>query len=200
MYTRGFYLMYNISVKVILLSLFIFAVVGDSLPAEEAVPAEVTAVPVPGKFTIVKVNRVKKESVLPPDQRNFLGSRGLQKFDYGRLLRADERGENYIVTLRYRGEELTAPVRLNFFYRLQKEQEKMYLAEYIWPIMKSGSYGWTLENLGARYLKKGKVDRWRVVVEHNGQEMIEKRSATWRAMEGEGREYSEDELVVERIE
>ncbi len=154
----------------------------------------------PAKFTITKVNRVKKEHVIPSDHRNFIGSRGLQKFNYGRLLPPEKRGEDYIVSLRYRGEELTAPVTLQFFYRLQKRQEKMHLAEYTWPTMKGGGYAWTLANVGASYYKEGKVDRWRVVILYNGREMAVKRSATWLAMEGEGRDYSEDELVVETSE
>lgn len=140
-------------------------------------------VKVPGKFSIPKVTRVEKMWVIPPDRRNFLGSRGIRKYDYGRALPRDLRGENYVVTLRYSGPELTDPVALKFAYRLDKDTEDLYVAEYVWTEFETGNYAWTLKNIGKQYKKKGKVDRWKVTILYQDEVVAEKLSATWQAME-----------------
>jgi len=138
---------------------------------------------VPGKFSIPKVTRVEKMWVIPPDRRNFLGSRGIRKYDYGRALPKDLRGENYVVTLRYKGPELTDPVTLKFTYRLVKDTEDLCVDEYVWTEFESGNYAWTLKNIGKQFRKKGKVDRWKATVLYQDKVVAEKLSATWQAME-----------------
>lgn len=139
----------------------------------------------PGKFYISKVNRIEKQWVLPPDRRNFIGSRGIQKFDYGRpILKPEDRGENYVVTWSYRGKQLTNPLILKFEYRLALNQKKPYIEEFSYPNLKNGTYSWTFMNLGERYIVEGKVDRWKVSLVLDNKVVAEKRSFTWHAMEG----------------
>lgn len=136
-------------------------------------------------FCISKVNRVEKQWVIPPDRRNFIGNRGIQKFDYGRqILKSEDRGEIYVVTWGYSGQQLTNPLILRFEYRLALNQKEPYAEEYSYPNLKSGTYKWTLKNLGERYIKDGKVDRWKVSLILDEKPVAEKRSATWYAMEG----------------
>lgn len=135
-------------------------------------------------FYILKVNRVEKLWVIPPDRRSFIGSRGIQKFDYARPIRSEEQGEHYVVTWRYRGEKLTSPLLLRFEYRLALNQKEPYVEEYSYSDLKSGTYRWTFKNVGTRFTGEGKVDRWKVSLLLDGNVMAEKRSSSWKAMEG----------------
>lgn len=136
------------------------------------------------EFYIPKVNRVEKLWVIPPDRRNFIGSRGILKFDYARPVCSEERGEHYVVTWRYCGDKLTTPLVLKFEYRLAKNQKEPYIEEYSYSNLKRGTYKWTFKNIGARFTEEGKVDRWKVSLVFDGKVVAEKRSSTWRAMEG----------------
>lgn len=139
----------------------------------------------PGKFYISKVNRVEKQWVVSPDKRNFIGSRGIQKFDYGRpILKSEDRGENYIVTWSYHGKKLSSPLILKFEYRLALDQKEPGVEEFSYPNLKPGTYSWTFKNLGERYIGKGKVNRWKASLVLDGKVVAEKRSFTWHAMEG----------------
>lgn len=135
-------------------------------------------------FYILKVNRVEKLWVIPPDRRSFIGSHGIQKFDYARPIRSEEQGEHYVVTWRYRGEKLRCPLLLKFEYRLALNQKEPYVEEYSYTDIKSGKYRWTFKNVGTRFTGEGKVDRWKVSLLLDGNVMAEKRSSSWKAMEG----------------
>jgi hypothetical protein len=136
------------------------------------------------RFIIDKVNRIEKLYVIPPERRDFMGSRGVQKFDYERLLSPEKRGENYIVSWRYRGEKLNSPVVLKFEYKLSVNPKEMHTAQFEYQGIKTGPYSWTFPNVGADYTANGKVDRWKVSLLVDGVLVSEKRSSTWRAMEG----------------
>lgn len=138
----------------------------------------------PGQFYITKVNRIKKLYVIQPEMRDFMGSRGVQKFDYERLIPASERGEEYIVTFRYRGEKTSIPLKLRYEYRLALDLEELRTEEYAYTNLKTGNYKWRFKNVGPNYVEKGKVDRWKVSLIFNDKVVAEKRSATWFAMEG----------------
>lgn len=135
-------------------------------------------------FYILKVNRVEKLWVIPPDRRSFIGSKGIQKFDYARPIRSEEQGEHYVVTWRYRGEKLSSPLLLKFEYRLALNQKEPYVEEYSYTDIKSGKYRWTFKNVGTKFAGEGKVDRWKVSLLLDGNVMAEKRSSSWKAMEG----------------
>lgn len=113
-----------------------------------------------------------------------MGSRGIQKFDYQRIIPESERGENYIVTWRYRGEKINSPLVLKFEYKLSVNPAELNVEQYEYPKFKTGSYSWTFENIGTNYVVKGKVDRWKVTLLENGVPVSEKRSSTWMSMEG----------------
>jgi len=137
-----------------------------------------------GKFYIVKVNRIEKKWVLPPDRRGFMGSYGLRKFNYARLLPPEQRGEHYIITWRYRGKELSGNFILKFEYKTVNNSKKPYVEQYSRTNIKRGAYKWTFKNTGDTFLKQGRVDRWRVRLIYKEKVVAEKRSATWRSMEG----------------
>lgn len=134
-----------------------------------------------GEFYVLKVNRIEKMWVIPPDRRNFIGSRGIQKFDYARPICSEEQGEHYVVTWRYRGEELTEPVVLRFEYYNKKGRN---IEEKSYTNLKSGTYKWIFKNVGNRFFEEGKVDRWKVSLILDGDVVAMKRSSTWFAMEG----------------
>lgn len=163
----------------------------DPIPLTEMDVAndEVILVKPQGKFYITKVNRIEKLWVIPPERRNFMGSRGITKYDYARLLPEKDRGEDYVITWQYRGEELDGNVMLKFEYRTinnAKEQlrEVPYIEEYQWSDVKRGTYRWTFKNTGGRFAEKGKIDRWKVSIVYEAHVVAAKRSATWRTMEG----------------
>lgn len=135
-------------------------------------------------FYILKVNRVEKMWVIPPDRRTFIGSRGIQKFDYLRPIPGEKSGENYIVTWRYRGKESESPLSLRFEYRATLDQKKKYAEKFTYKGLKRGTYRWTFKNVGPGFAGRGKVERWKVSLVCDGKIVAEKRSATWHAMEG----------------
>lgn len=132
-------------------------------------------------FSILKVNRVEKQWVIPPDRRSFIGSRGIQKFDYARPIRAEEVGEHYVVAWRYSGDSLVSPLVLKFEYRNVKG---LSASEYTYANLKRGTYKWTFKNIGPMFTEEGKIDRWKVSLILDGKVVAEKRSATWHALEG----------------
>lgn len=144
----------------------------------------VTSIYADGIFSILKVNRLEKEWVIPPRRLNFLGSRGLEKFDYQRKLPPEERGEHYIITWTYRGEEINKSVILRFEYRYEKEMFIPYMEEYKMNRIKPGTYKWVFKNIGDNYRKKGRIDRWKVSIIVEDKIVAVKKSATWTSMEG----------------
>lgn len=145
---------------------------------------EVVSKEVPREFYIAKVNQIERLWVIPPDRRGFMGSRGITKFDYARPIRPEDRGEHYVVTWRYRGEELTGSLTLKFEYRTVLDPEEPYVEEYSWSGVKKGNYKWTFKNVGGHFSERGKVDRWKVSLIYGDKVVAEKRSSTWQAMEG----------------
>lgn len=141
------------------------------------------------EFRISKVNRIEKLWVIPPTRRNFMGSRGITKYDYARLIPIEDQGEDYVVTWTYRGKPLKEGVLLDFEYRTVKDPKEQlgsdsYVEKYAWHGLKRGTYNWTFENIGDSFIERGKVDRWKVSLIYGDKVVAEKRSATWRAMEG----------------
>lgn len=136
------------------------------------------------EFSISKVNRIEKLWVIPPDRRTFIGSRGIQKFDYERPIRNEQKGEDYIVTWRYSGKELARHLVLRFEYRLDLNQKDLYVEKYSYKSLKRGTYKWKFVNIGSRFAEEGKVDRWKASLVLSGKVVAEKRSASWKAMEG----------------
>ena len=139
---------------------------------------------VPGKFHISKVNRIEKLWIVPPDRRGFMGSRGIRKFDYTRPIRYENQGEDYVISWRYKGKQLTGDLMLKFEYRTVNDFKEPYVEEYTWHGIKRSSYKWTFKNRGGDFSKKGKIDRWKASLIYKGKVVAEKRSATWQAMEG----------------
>ena len=161
--------------------LFILSILILSVPslAQEEVPKEIH-----GGFHISKVNRIEKFWVIPPDRHGFMGSMGIRKFNYLRRIPPEERGEHYVVTWRYRGEELRGSLTLKFEYKTVNNPKELCVEEYLWSGIKKGTYKWTFRNIGRSFSREGKVDRWKVSLIYGDKIVAEKRSATWRAMEG----------------
>jgi len=135
-------------------------------------------------FAINKVNCLEKIYVIPPDRHNFLGSRGTQKYDYERLLPDAERGEQYVVAWGFKGKKLNEVLVLRFEYVYTNMKDEIKKDEFVYNQIKSGSYSWTFKNIGADFSQNGKIDRWKVSLLLNNLVVAEKRSATWRALEG----------------
>lgn len=133
------------------------------------------------EFTILKVNRIEKMWIIPLDRRTFIGSRGIQKFDYQRPIGSEKQGEHYVVTWRCRVIQSAGPVVLKFEYVNKKGPQ---VEEYTYTNLKNGRHRWIFKNIGARFVEEGKVDRWKVSILLDGRPAAEKRSATWGAMEG----------------
>lgn len=136
------------------------------------------------KFHILKVNRVEKLWVVPPDRRGFIGSRGIIKFDYARPVRPEQRGESYVITWKYNGHKLKGHLTVLFEYRTIKDAEKLYTEKHPLPSVKRGTYRWTVNNIGKDFIDRGKIDRWKVSIIYKGKIAAEKRSFSWHAMEG----------------
>lgn len=147
-------------------------------------PSLCSAESVPPKFSISKVNRIERMWVIPLERRDFMGSRSVNKFDYGRPVFEHERGEDYVITWRYSGPQLTEPVMLKFEYKLSKNTKDPHLKEIPYDNLKSGSYKWTFKNIGPDFQTGGKVDRWKTSIVYNGNIVAEKKSSTWHALEG----------------
>lgn len=157
-----------------LLSILIYLFISSFLFAQE--------------FRILKVNRIEKLWVIPPDRRNFIGSRGIQKFDYGRPIKSENAGEHYVVTWRYNGREAARHMVFKFEYRsalrLDELRDELHVEKCSYKNLKRGNYKWIFKNIGPRFAGEGKVDRWKVSLVLDGKIVAEKRSATWHAMEG----------------
>lgn len=153
-----------------LLSILIFLVSTGSLSAQE--------------FHVTKVNRIEKLWMVPPDRRNFIGSRGIQKFDYGRPIKSENAGEHYVVRWRHSGKEVARHLVLLFEYRLALNPKESFVEKRSYKDLRRGTYKWVFKNIGIRFTTGGKVDRWKVSLVLDGRVVAEKRSATWHAMEG----------------
>lgn len=153
-----------------LLSILIFLVSASPLFAQE--------------FYIDKVNRVEKLWVIPPDRRTFIGSRGIQKFDYARPVKGENAGEHYVVTWRYSGRGAARHMVFKFEYRPALRLDELRVEKCSYKNLKRGKYKWVFKNIGPGFAGEGKIERWKVSLVLSGKVVAEKRSATWHAMEG----------------
>lgn len=146
------------------------------------------------EFSIAKVNHIEKMWVIPLDRRSFIGSRGIQKFDYARPVDSKNQGEYYVIKWRYKGREVKKPIILKFEYKTSLpllansptagKPKELFIRKKAYLDLKRGNFKWTFKNVGSIFAEEGKVDRWKVSLVFDGKIVAEKRSATWRAMEG----------------
>jgi len=138
------------------------------------------------KCVISKVNRVEKIWEIPPDRRGFMGDRIIvRKFNYLRELDIEKRGEEYVITWRYKGKELADNLVLRFEYITEQNiLTEPFIEEYIQEKVKRGSYKWVFSNIGNNYLQKGKITSWKVSLLYNSQIVAEKKSANWHSLKG----------------
>ena len=107
-----------------------------------------------GVFSITKVNCIEKQWIVPLDRRNFLGSRGIKKFDYARPVDFNRRGEHYVISWCRKGSMLTEPVNVKFEYRTIKDPEELYVREDKGEDFKKKSGSYIFRNIGVDFRKK----------------------------------------------